>query len=201
MSEEEKALSGLPFNPNVKELSEKKSRAHRLSREYNKTNDEDIEQRNAILHELVGSIGTGCGALGPIFFHYGCHTTIGNNVYMNMNFVVQDDCYVSIGNDCRFGPNVTIVTPTHPLDANQRRSIISPDGTNTCYCIGKPVKIGNDCWFGANVTVCPGVTIGDRCVIGAGSVVTRDIPDDSLAVGVPCKVLRKIDSNDIIELP
>ena len=100
------------------------------------------------------------------------------------------------GDDNNFGPNLTIVTPLHPLVAEERKLMLDPAGKPGRFCYAKGVKIGNDCWFGANVVVCPGVTIGDRCVIGAGSVVTRDIPSDSLAAGVPCRVLRPITEND-----
>lgn len=201
MKEEEKELSQNWFYPEDEELVKKKFKAHKLSQQYNQTFEDEIEKRKEILKELLGSIGENCGAVGPIWFHYGCHTHVGNNVYFNTHFTVQDDNEVFIGDDCRFGPNITIVTPLHPLDANQRRSKVEADGVKRFYCLAKPVRIGHDCWFGANVTICPGVTIGDNCVIGAGSVVTKDIPSNSLAVGVPCKVIRKIDEKDIVDLP
>ncbi len=103
---------------------------------------------------------------------------------------------MTIGNDCNFGPNVTIVTPVHPMVASERRLMRTGAGEEKRLCYAKPVHIGNDCWFGANVTVCPGVTIGDGCVIGAGSVVTRDIPANSFAAGVPCRVIREITEAD-----
>ena len=103
---------------------------------------------------------------------------------------------MTVGDDCSFGPNVTIVTPQHPLRAEERRAIRCADGVERHMCYAQPVRIGNDCWIGANVVICPGVTVGDRCVIGAGSVVTRDIPDDSIAVGVPARVLRNITEQD-----
>jgi len=200
MREEERELSGQWFYTNDAELTQKKLKAHRLSHQFNALFEEDTDQRKAILQELLLSIGEGSGFLGPIYFHYGCHTRIGDNCYMNMNFTVQDDGYVTIGNDCRFGPNCTIVTPLHPLVADERRTRTEEDGVRRFYCQAKPVTIGNDCWFGAGVTVCPGVTIGNNCVIGAGSVVTRDIPDNSLAYGVPCKVARTITDADSIDL-
>ena len=111
---------------------------------------------------------------------------------------MQDDARVKIGNHCNFGPNVTIVTPLHPMVAEERRGIMCKDGKERFLCYAKEVVIGNDCWFGANVVVCPGVAIGDNCVIGAGSVVTRDIPANSFVAGVPAKVIRKITEADII---
>ena len=109
---------------------------------------------------------------------------------------MQDDAEVTIGDDCNFGPNATIVTPIHPLLANERNKIRTPEGAERRLCYAKPVHIGNSCWFGASVTVCPGVTIGDNCVIGAGSVVTRDIPPNSFAAGVPCRVIRTLSDAD-----
>ena len=115
---------------------------------------------------------------------------------MNFNLTIQDDAAVTIGDDCNFGPGVSIVTPVHPMVADERRLMYNPDGTPIRLCYAKPVTIGKDCWFGANVTVCPGVTIGDGCVIGAGAVVTRDIPANSFAAGNPCRVIREITEED-----
>ena len=117
---------------------------------------------------------------------------------MNFNFTVQDDARVTIGDDCSFGPNVTIVTPLHPMLPEERRGMKCSDGETRFLCYAKPVTIGSDCWFGANVVVCPGVTIGEGCVIGAGSVVTRDIPARSFAAGVPARVIRPITEKDAI---
>ena len=108
----------------------------------------------------------------------------------------EDDAPVTIGDDCNFGPNVTIVTPVHPMLAEERRTMIAADGEERHLCYAKPVTIGNDVWMGANVVVCPGVTIGDGCVIGAGSVVTRSIPPRTFAAGNPCRVIREITEAD-----
>lgn len=192
MTEEERIFSGRLFSSEEPELTEKKLKAHRLSREYSDLFDEDVEAREKILRELLESVGEGTWMIGPIRFHYGCHTKIGKRCFMNFNFTVQDDAKVSIGDYCNFGPNVTIVTPLHPMLPDERRGIVCSDGKERFLCYAKPVTIGNDCWFGANVVVCPGVTIGDNCVIGAGSVVTRSIPANSFAAGVPAKVIRPI---------
>lgn len=109
---------------------------------------------------------------------------------------MQDDAEVIIGDDCDFGPNVTIVTPIHPMLPDERKAILIASGEKWHLCYAKPVKIGNNCWFGTNVTVCPGVTIGDNCVIGAESVVTKDILANYFAAGVPCKEIRKITKKD-----
>ena len=198
MTEEERIFKGMLFASEEPELIEKKLKAHRLSQEYSQSFEEETETRDRILHELLAEIGEGTFILGPIRFHYGCHTKIGAHCFMNFNFTVQDDALVTIGNNNNFGPNVTIVTPMHPMIAEERRGMICSDGVERFLCYAKPVTIGNDCWFGANVVVCPGVTIGDNCVIGAGSVVTRDIPTNSFAAGVPAKVIRMITEQDSV---
>ena len=198
MTEEERIFSGKLFSSETPELIEKKRKAHRLSQEFNNLFEDEIMERDKILHELLDGIGEGTFMLGPVRFHYGCHTTVGSHCFMNFNFTVQDDARVKIGNHCNFGPNVTIVTPLHPMVAEERRGIMCKDGKERFLCYAKEVVIGNDCWFGANVVVCPGVAIGDNCVIGAGSVVTRDIPANSFVAGVPAKVIRNITEADII---
>ena len=175
-----------------------KRKAHKLSQDYNALYEEEQEAREKILQELLDAVGEGTFMLGPIHFHYGCHTQIGSHCFMNFNFTVQDDAKVTIGDHCNFGPNVTIVTPLHPMLGEERRGLMCSDGVERFLCYAKPVTIGNDCWFGANVVVCPGVTIGNNCVIGADSVVTRDIPDNSFAAGTPAKVIRPITQEDTI---
>lgn len=198
MTEEERILKGMLFTPQDPDLREMKKRGHRLSAAFNALTEEDTEERNAILRELLGGFGENNSILGPVYFHYGKHTTIGSDCFINFNFTVQDDGLVTIGSRCSFGPNVTIVTPGHPFLAEERRGIVCNDGVTRVICYAKPVTIGSDCWFGANVTVCPGVTVGEGCVIGAGSVITKDIPPCSLAAGVPARVLRKITEEDRI---
>lgn len=196
MSEEEKILAGQLFSPNVPELAAIKNRSHRLSREYAQVDESDMKARREKLLEILGALGEGSSMTPPIFFHYGKHTSIGERTFCNYNFTVQDDAPVTIGNDCNFGPNCTIVTPCHPLLPDERRWMLNEKGEKAHMCYALPVRIGNDCWFGANVVICPGVTIGDNCVIGAGSVVTSDIPANSVAVGVPCRVLRTLSEKD-----
>ena len=192
MTEEERIFKGELFASEVPELVAKKLKAHRLSQEYSQLFEEDAAERERILHELLASIGEGTFMLGPIRFHYGCHTRVGSHCFMNFNFTVQDDACVTIGNHCNFGPNVTIVTPMHPMLPEERRGLVCSDGEERFLCYAKPVVIGDDCWFGANVVVCPGVTIGEGCLIGAGSIVTRDIPARSFAAGSPARVIRPI---------
>ena len=198
MTEEERIFTGQLFEPRSPELAEKKRRGHRLSQEYNALYEEDRQARERILSALLGKIGEGSILLGPIRFHYGCHTEIGSHCFINFNFTVQDDAHVKIGDHCNFGPNVTIVTPLHPMQADERRGILCGDGVERFLCYAKPVTIGSSCWCGANVLVCPGVTIGDGCVIGAGSVVTKDIPANSFAAGNPARVIHPITAEDTI---
>ncbi|MCF0134946.1 MAG: sugar O-acetyltransferase [Lachnospiraceae bacterium] len=201
-SEEEKIFAGQLFSPGHPELVAKKARCHDLYRAYNRLDDWQVQGRKEILQQLLGGIGEGSGLQGPIYFHYGCHTTIGKGCFMNMNFTVQDDAKVTIGDYNNFGPGVTIVTPVHPMLPDERRTMLDENGKPAHLCYAKPVTIGNDCWFGANVTICPGVTIGDNVVVGAGAVVTRDIPPNSFAAGVPCKVIREItEADSMIHMP
>lgn len=196
MNEESKIKAGVLFCPADPELKAMKLKTHKLNLDYNCLYEDETEKRNAILDEILGSRGEGTFLQGPITFHYGKHTHIGDRCFINFNFTVQDDANVFIGDDCNFGPNVTIVTPIHPMLPDERKRIKCADGEIRRLCYAKPVIIGHDCWFGANVVVCPGVSVGENCVIGAGSVVTRDIPANSFAAGNPCRVIREITEKD-----
>ena len=196
MREEEKIQAGVLFCPGDPELVAIKLKTHNLDVDYNQTHEDETEKRAAILHEIIGEFGENGRIQGPIAFHYGKHTKIGKNFFANFNFTVQDDAQVTIGDNCNFGPNVTIVTPIHAMVPSERNAIRTASGEVKRLGYAKPVHIGNDSWFGASVTVCPGVTVGDGCVIGAGSVVTRDIPPNSFAAGVPCRVIREITEAD-----
>ena len=164
MREEEKIQAGVLFCPGDPELVAIKLKTHNLDVDYNQTHEDETEKRAAILHEIIGEFGENGRIQGPIAFHYGKHTKIGKNFFANFNFTVQDDAQVTIGDNCNFGPNVTIVTPIHPMVPSERNAIRTASGEVKRLCYAKPVHIGNDCWFGASVTVCPGVTVGD----GAG---------------------------------
>lgn len=202
MNEEEKIFAGVLFAPGDAELRAKKLRSHNLCSEYNRTFEDETEKRRELIAQIVGELGEGGFMQGPIFFHYGKHTKIGRNFFANYNLTVQDDAMVEIGDYCNFGPNVTIVTPIHPMLPDERRMMLDENGNEKRMCYAKPVKIGSNCWFGANVLVCPGVTIGDDCVIGAGSVVVRDIPPHTFAAGNPCRVIREItDADSMVHKP
>lgn len=199
MREEEKIKAGILFCPADPELKAIKLKTHKLNVDYNQTHEDETDKRAAILAQIVGELGEGSFLQGPIAFHYGRHTKIGKHFFGNFNLTIQDDAEVTIGDHCDFGPNVTIVTPVHPMIAQERLEMMTASGEKKHLCYAKPVHIGNNCWIGASVTVCPGVTIGDNCVIGAGSVVTRDIPSNSFAAGVPCRVIREITDADSIK--
>ncbi|MBQ7003773.1 MAG: sugar O-acetyltransferase [Oscillospiraceae bacterium] len=197
--EKEKMLAGKLYDPSDKQLTEERVRAHRLSRRYNQLDETDEAACAALLQELL-HIGEGSMLLAPIQFDYGINTTMGKRCFANFNFTVLDVCPVTIGDDVFFGPNCTLATPLHPLLPEERRLKQHEDGTFYDLEYGKPITIGNDCWLASNVVVCGGVTIGEGCVIGAGSVVTRDIPPHSLAAGNPCKVIRTITEADSVHL-
>lgn len=202
MREEEKIKAGILFCPGDEELRAIKRKTHNLNLDYNKTYEDETEKRGEILAQMLGKFEEGGFIQGPIAFHYGIHTKIGRNFFGNFNLTIQDDAEVVIGDNCNFGPNVTIVTPIHPMVAAERNAMLTAEGECKRLCYAKPVHIGNNCWLGASVTVCPGVTIGDNCVIGAGSVVTKDIPADSFGAGVPCRVIRQItEADSMVHMP
>ncbi len=196
MQEEEKIMAGILFCPGDPELRQIKLRTHNRNVMYNSTYEEETEKRQELLREMVGELGEGAFLQGPIYFHYGIHTKIGKNFFANFHLTIQDDALVTIGDDCNFGPNVTIVTPVHPMLPDERKAMLDRDGNRKHLCYAKPVHIGNNCWLGANVVVCSGVTIGDDCVIGAGSVVVKSIPPRTFAAGNPCRVIRDITKKD-----
>ena len=196
MTEEEKLLSGLAFCPGDPTLRALKLRTHKLCARYNGLDEDETERRESLIAQIFAKVGAGSFFQGPIYIHYGCHTQIGERFFGNFNLTIQDDAPVTIGDDCNFGPGVTIVTPVHPMVASERRTMHDSERNPVRLCFAKPVRIGNDCWLGAGVTVCPGVSIGDGCVIGAGAVVTRDVPAGSFAAGNPCRVIRAITDAD-----
>jgi len=196
MLEEEKLLSGSLFNPLHPELIAIKRVAHNLCIRYNQTYEDDIEQRNKIIAKLFKKSGENIYLQGPINFNYGCHTTIGSHFFANYNLTVLDDALVTIGNHVMLGPNVTIATPIHPLVSEERKSMTDEEGNKFSPCYAKPTVLGDNIWVAAGVIICAGVTIGKDTVIGAGSVVTKNIPNGVLAAGNPCKVIRNIGHGD-----
>lgn len=196
MTEYEKMFSGEIYDSSDKELLEMRKTAHELCQKYNQLFESESEKREEILKNLIPDQGENLYLQGPVQFDYGKNTSFGKNCYANFNLVVLDCAKVEIGDDVFFGPNCSVVTPVHPLLNEQRKQKVKTDGTLYTTEYAKPIKIGSGTWLASNVTVCGGVSIGENCVIGAGSVVTRDIPPNSLAAGVPCKVIRKITEKD-----
>lgn len=200
MSEQAKMLAGQLYDPTDPELDRQQRAAHVLNQAYNQSGEKPASVRAALIDQLIPHHGVAPYFQGPIFFDYGRYTTIGDHFYGNTNFTVLDSCPVTIGDNVMCGPNVTLVTAMHPLRYQDRNLRTRPDGTTYDLEYAKPITIGNNCWLASNVTVIGGVTIGDGCVIGAGSVVTRDIPANSLAVGNPCRVLRQITQADALDM-
>ncbi len=200
MSEKEKMLAGKIYDTSDEWLALRRTETHKLCKRYNDTVEDETEKRTEILNRLLPDRGNGVYLQGPVYFDYGIFTSVGKNFYANFNLTVIDCCKVAIGDDVLIGPNVSIVTPVHPLRYQDRNMRVKEDGTVFDYEYAKPITIGNNCWIASSVTIIGGVHIGNGCVIGAGSVVTRDIPDNSLALGNPCKVIREITEKDAIEL-
>ncbi len=197
--EKEKMLSGQLYDPSDEELSALRIKARKLARRYNSTDEDNWKTLNEILKELVPNRGEGTFFQAPVYFDYGCFTTFGKNCGANFNFTVLDCAPIKIGDNVLFGPNCTLAAPMHPLCPKERNVRTRENGELYNLEYAKPITIGSDCWLASNVTVCGGVTIGEGCVIGAGSVVTRDIPPYSLAAGNPCRVIRQITEEDLME--
>lgn len=176
-------LSGELYNALDKQLSDERLRTRLLLKELNDTREDQSEERLRILKELIPNAGADLWLQPPFYCDYGTNMFIGEKVFFNFNCVVLDVMAVTIGSRTLFGPNVQLYTATHPLDYKERASGLE---------FAKPITIGEDVWLGGSVVVCPGVTIGDRTVIGAGSVVTKDIPADVFAAGNPCRVIRSL---------
>lgn len=186
MTEKEKGVLGMLYDANNDaELQGEYMDASLLLFDYNRTLTIEEAVRQSILKELLGKIGKGCILRPPFYCDRGYNIELGDSVFANFNFVVLDGGKVTIGNHVYIAPNVGIYTAGHPFDVALRRK-----GLEYAY----PVSIGNDVWIGAGVSILPGVHIGNNVVIGAGSVVNRDIPDNSLAVGNPCKVIRHLEA-------
>lgn len=183
-TEKQKMLSGELYNALDKELSKERLRARLLIKDLNDSGENEEEKRKIILKELLPNMGASFWLQPPFYCDYGSNIIIGDNVFFNFNCVVLDVMQVRIGNRTLFGPNVQIYTATHPMNFKERALGLE---------FAKPIVIGEDSWIGGGVIICPGVTIGDRTVIGAGSIVTKDIPSDVFAAGNPCKVIRDLD--------
>lgn len=199
MNEKEKMLSGKIYDGSDTSLSLAREQAHKLCVLYNNIALDSDKQKAKIIAQLIPQ-NNGVYLQGPIYFDYGFNTSFGQGCYVNFNLTVLDVCKVTIGSNCFFGPNISLLTPMHPLLADERKMYKNDKGIMTDKEYAKPITIKDNCWLAANVTVCGGVTIGEGSVVGAGSVVTKDIPSNVLAFGNPCKVIRKITKSDSIYL-
>jgi len=181
-SERQKMLAGQLYDPGDPELVTARARARDLCQDLNATREAQHAERRKILRDLFGAGGETVWMQPPFFCDYGTNIELGERVYFNFNCIVLDVCPVNIGDYTLFGPGVQILTPLHPFNAPLRRR----------QEYGKRIRIGADVWVGGGALILAGVSIGSRAVIGAGSVVTRDIPDGVLAAGNPCRVIREI---------
>lgn len=186
MTMRKRIKQGKLFTDYCEGLPEERLNCKRRMTAFNKSEPDDIKTRFDLMEELFGK-ETKAWIEPPFYCCYGTNITLGEHTYINMNCSFIDDGKITVGNAVMFGANVVIATVGHPIKPDMRK-----------YMYADPVIIGDNCWIGANVTICPGVTIGENTVIGAGSVVTRDIPADVVAVGNPCRVLRKIGKQDEI---
>ncbi|ALM19880.1 maltose acetyltransferase [Nonlabens sp. MIC269] len=191
MTEKEKMLAGLPYNSRDPELLERYFKARELLSKINTLNPRLIEEKAELLNELLGNKSPGVWIESPFYCDYGENISIGKNTFVNTNCMFLDDNRIQIGDNGLIAPYVQIYTATHPLKASDR---IKSNGTNSTYITTtKPVVIGNNVWIGGNSVIFPGVTIGDNVTIGAGSVVNKDIPSNVLAMGNPCKIIKKLE--------
>ena len=185
---EERLHGGKVYDPNVGDIVAEQMKCLELLYDYNHTRPSEGEKRTQLLKEMFAEIGKDCYVEPPFHANWGGHFVhFGDGVYANFGLTCVDDTHIYVGDHTMFGPNVVLATANHPL---------LPELREKAYQYNLPVHIGKNCWFGAGVIVVPGVTIGDNTVIGAGSVVTKDIPANVLAVGNPCHVVRELGEHD-----
>lgn len=182
-TEKQKMISGELCDPLDEELAKERLQTRLLIKALNETGEDEEEKRKEILKKLIPDTGEGLWLQPPFYCDYGSNIHVGDKVFFNFNCVILDVMQVKIGSRTLFGPNVQIYTATHPMSFRERAAGLE---------YARPVTIGEDVWVGGSAIICPGVTIGDRSVIGAGSVVTRDIPSDVFAAGNPCRVIRTL---------
>lgn len=181
----ERMLAGELYLADDPELHAAAARAHALQEAYNATPEAQTDRRHSLLSELVGAAGLGEDVTlrSPLFVDYGTNLHLGDRVFANFGLVALDVVAITIGADTQIGPNVQLLTATHPIEPGPRRDK---------WEAGKPITIGANVWLGGGVIVCPGVSIGDDTIVGAGAVVTRDLPEGVVAVGNPARVVRRI---------
>lgn len=187
MTQKERMLAGLPYRANDPELKQMRAENKLRVAQYNQLTRNQEQEMDQLIKEILGGTGKEILVEPPIHFDYGRNTTVGERFFANYNLTVLDVCPVTIGDNVMIAPNVSLYGAGHPIHLDAR---------NSGYEYGAPITIGNNVWIGGSVCVLPGVTIGDNVVIGAGSVVAKDIPDNVIAVGNPCRVIREITEED-----
>lgn len=187
MTEKEKMLAGELYQAGDPELVNERIAARKLVKTLNDSSPEDTNLRLSLITDLLGSVGKNAWIEPPFYCDYGSNIYIGDDVFFNFNCVVLDVGRISLGDRVFIAPNVQFYAATHPINAKIRGEF---------YEFGKPITIGNDVWIGGSVVICPGVTIGDRTIIGAGAVVTKSFPSDVIIGGNPAKILREISDNE-----
>jgi len=180
----ERMLAGDLYLAGGEELGELSRAALELMAAYNATTVRQVDERRRLLGQLLKSVGEGTDIRPPLYVDYGAHITVGAETFINFGLVALDVATISIGDDVQMGPNVQLLTPTHPIEAELRRDK---------WEAAKPIVVGNNVWLGGGVIVLGGVTIGENTVVGAGSVVTRNLPANVVAVGNPARVIRVLD--------
>ena len=180
----EKLHDGSIYDPGDADILEQQMEYQELLYDYNMTRPSEGDRRTALLKEMFAEIGENCYIEPPLHSNMGGHHVhFGRNIYANYNLTLVDDTHIYVGDYTMFGPNVTIATAGHPILPELRQRGLQ---------YNMPVRIGKNCWLGAGVIILPGITIGDDVVVGAGSVVTKDIPSGVVAVGNPCRILREV---------
>ena len=188
MRDKEKLHSGELYYPSDPEIMKEQTLCLEKLYDFNATRPLEYEKRTALLKEMFAEIGDNCYIEPPLHTNWGGHHVhFGEGIYANFNLTLVDDTHIYVGDKTMFGPNVTVATAGHP---------ILPELRAQGYQYNMPVRIGKNCWIGAGVIIVPGVTIGDNVVVGAGSIVTKDLPDNVVAVGNPCRVLREVNEHD-----
>lgn len=184
MTEKEKMLGGMIYDANSDpQLIAERADCKELCRDYNDLRPKDMQARTELLRRILGDVKGDLLIEQPFYCDYGYNISVGQNFYANFNLVILDEARVTFGDNVFIAPNCGFYTAGHPIKPSER---------NKGFEYARPITVGNNVWIGAHVSVLPGVSIGDNCVIGAGSVVVSDIPHDSLAVGNPCRVIKRI---------
>lgn len=190
MENKDRMFTGDLYLPNDAAITEEQNTCLELLYTFNQTRPSEQEKRNQLLKQMFAEIGENCYIEPPFHANFGGkHVHFGKNVYANFNLTMVDDGHIYVGDYTMFAPGVIVATAGHP---------ILPELRETVYQYNMPVHIGKNCWIGAGAIILPGVTIGDQVVVGAGSVVTKDLPSNVVAVGNPCRVIREINEHDRI---